>query len=51
MFIRISFNCTVAYAIDTDNFSLIDELIKYDYTFEGREISYQDISTLGTHIL
>ena len=47
MFIRISFNCTVAYAIDTDNFSLIDELIKYDYTFEGREISYQDISTLG----
>lgn len=47
LFIRISFNCTIAYAIDIDNFSLIDELIKYDYTFEGREISYQEISILG----
>jgi len=47
LFIRISFNCTIAYAIDIDDFSLIDDLIKYDYTFEGREISYQEISILG----
>lgn len=47
IFIRISFIYTITYAIETENFSLIDDLIKYDYTIDRRECSYNEICYLG----
>lgn len=47
IFIRLSFIYTVTYAIETENFSLIDDLIKYDYTIDRTECSYNKICYLG----
>ncbi|MEP9853605.1 toll/interleukin-1 receptor domain-containing protein [Staphylococcus shinii] len=47
IFIRLSFIYTVTYAIETENFSLLDDLIKYDYTIDRRECSYNEICYLG----
>lgn len=47
IFIRISFIYTITYAIDTEDYSLIDDLIKYDYTIDRMECNYNEISILG----
>jgi len=44
IFIRVSFVYTIAYAINEENISFIEDLIKYDYTIENKEIDYTIIS-------
>ncbi|MDW4113109.1 toll/interleukin-1 receptor domain-containing protein [Staphylococcus saprophyticus] len=44
IFIRLSFVYTIAYAINMDDISFLEDLIKYDYTIENREVDYTIIN-------
>lgn len=43
IFIRVAFVYSIAYGITYENFKMIDDLIKYDYSYDDRVYSYNDI--------
>ncbi|WP_398574407.1 toll/interleukin-1 receptor domain-containing protein [Staphylococcus equorum] len=43
IFIRVAFVYSIAYGITSENFKMIDDLIKYDYSYDDRVYSYNDI--------
>lgn len=47
IFIRTAFVYSIAYGINIENYKLIDDLIKYDYSYENRIISYNEINLLS----
>ncbi|MEB7040063.1 toll/interleukin-1 receptor domain-containing protein [Staphylococcus gallinarum] len=47
IFIRLSFIYTIKYAIENENFSLIDDLIKYDYVIDRIECNFEEICFKG----
>lgn len=46
IFTRIAFVYTVAYAIDKEDFNYMENLFKYDYFYENRDVEFQVISML-----
>ncbi|MEB7794719.1 toll/interleukin-1 receptor domain-containing protein [Staphylococcus equorum] len=44
IFIRVAFVYSIAFGITSENFKLIDDLIKYDYSYDGRVFSYSEIN-------
>lgn len=43
IFIRVAFVYSIAYGITYENFKMIEDLIKYDYSYDDRVYSYNDI--------